>query len=128
MTQVTFDLYSGQVTYFKQAIGDMAERTLRCVAIAYVTQDLASVPAGEEELSKWALPEDNLVLLAIVGIKVFITSIQYICLLVVVLFTCNSFVLCWICLGTGLAFCASSSPLFCFVLFFFSCNIKSLHY
>ncbi|XP_024019921.1 calcium-transporting ATPase 10, plasma membrane-type isoform X1 [Morus notabilis] len=58
-----------QVTFFKRAIEDMAARTLRCVAIAYRTYELERVPTDEEELSRWALPEDNLILLAIVGIK-----------------------------------------------------------
>ncbi|KAH9653678.1 calcium-transporting ATPase 8 plasma membrane-type [Citrus sinensis] len=53
---------------FKKAIEDMASCSLRCVAIAYRTYERERVP-DEEELSRWALPEDNLVLLAIVGIK-----------------------------------------------------------
>ena len=59
-----------QVIFFKYAIEDMAARTLRCVAIAYRTCELKSVPTNNEELSRWALPGDNLILLAIVGIKV----------------------------------------------------------
>ncbi|GMN55260.1 hypothetical protein TIFTF001_024379 [Ficus carica] len=58
-----------KVKFFRKAIEDMAARTLRCVAIAYRTCELQSVPTDEEELSHWALPEDNLILLAIVGIK-----------------------------------------------------------
>lgn len=48
----------------------MAERSLRCVAIAYRSYDSDKVPTAEEGLDNWALPEDELVLLAIVGIKV----------------------------------------------------------
>lgn len=55
--------------FFKTAIDDMAESSLRCVAIAYRPYELDKVPTEEEDLSQWPLPEDNLVLLAIVGIK-----------------------------------------------------------
>ncbi|XP_071724578.1 calcium-transporting ATPase 8, plasma membrane-type-like [Rutidosis leptorrhynchoides] len=58
-----------KVTYFKKAIEDMASSSLRCVAIAYRTYEAEKVPDTEEELSQWVLPEDDLVLLAIVGIK-----------------------------------------------------------
>lgn len=58
-----------QVSFFKKAIEDMASRSLRCVAIAYRPYD-GIVPTEEEELSQWILPEDDLILLAIVGIKV----------------------------------------------------------
>lgn len=58
-----------QLLTFKKAIEDMASCSLRCVAIAYRTYERERVP-DEEELSRWALPEDDLVLLAIVGIKV----------------------------------------------------------
>ena len=56
--------------YFKRAIEDMASRSLRCVAIAYRSFEPENVPDGEEQLSKWDLPEDDLALLAIVGLKV----------------------------------------------------------
>ena len=52
----------------------MAARSLRCVAIAYRDYELDKIPNEEEELSQWALPEDELVLLAIVGIKVCLQS------------------------------------------------------
>jgi len=48
----------------------MAKNSLRCVAIACRTQELNQVPKEQEDLDKWALPEDELILLAIVGIKV----------------------------------------------------------
>ncbi|KAL5554547.1 hypothetical protein UlMin_041948 [Ulmus minor] len=55
--------------FFKAAIDNMAARSLRCVAIAYRSYELDKVPTEEEHLAQWALPEDELVLLAIVGIK-----------------------------------------------------------
>ncbi|WZZ21438.1 hypothetical protein YC2023_122825 [Brassica napus] len=54
--------------YFKNGIEEMAGRTLRCVALAFRTYEPEKVPTGEE-LSNWVLPEDDLILLAIVGIK-----------------------------------------------------------
>lgn len=59
-----------QVEYFKKAIEDMAAGSLRCVALAYRPLKGESVPTDEEELSTWELPEGDLVLLAIVGLKV----------------------------------------------------------
>lgn len=56
--------------FFKKAIEDMAAESLRCVAIAYRLYEMDNVPASEEERAQWSLPEDNLVLLAIVGLKV----------------------------------------------------------
>ncbi|XP_073300480.1 calcium-transporting ATPase 9, plasma membrane-type-like [Primulina huaijiensis] len=55
--------------FFKDAIDNMAARSLRCVALAYRTYQTEKVPTNEEELSQWTLPEDDLVLLGIVGIK-----------------------------------------------------------
>lgn len=60
-----------QMSYFRKAIEDMASDSLRCVAIAYRPFEDA-VPDTEEQLAHWSLPEDGLVLLAIVGIKVCI--------------------------------------------------------
>ncbi|CAA2987917.1 calcium-transporting ATPase 10, plasma membrane-type [Olea europaea subsp. europaea] len=54
---------------FKKAIEDMAASSLRCIAIAYRPYEMEKVPSGEEELSSWQLPEGDLILLAIVGIK-----------------------------------------------------------
>lgn len=50
----------------------MAAKSLRCVAIAYKKYEMDKVPADEELLAQWVLPEDDLVLLAIVGIKVLL--------------------------------------------------------
>ncbi|GFZ04388.1 autoinhibited Ca(2+)-ATPase 9 [Actinidia rufa] len=55
--------------FFMKAIDDMAERSLRCVAFAYRSCEVDEVPSDEEQLEQWNLPEDDLVLLAIVGIK-----------------------------------------------------------
>ena len=54
---------------FKTAIEDMASRSLRCVALAYRPFEYTSVPF-EEDRDTWALPEVDLILMGIVGIKV----------------------------------------------------------
>jgi len=59
-----------QVDENKKIIEGMAAATLRCIAFAYRTCDLHSVPVDEEQSQSWEIPEDNLTLLAIVGIKV----------------------------------------------------------
>lgn len=59
-----------QALFFKKAIEDMAACSLRCIAIAYRSYEIDKVPVGEQELSQWELPEDDLVLLAIIGLKV----------------------------------------------------------
>jgi len=49
----------------------MAAESLRCIAFAYKPYDRNDVPnINEVEMAQWVLPEDNLTLLAIVGIKV----------------------------------------------------------
>ncbi|KAL0410263.1 UNVERIFIED_CONTAM: Calcium-transporting ATPase 10, plasma membrane-type [Sesamum latifolium] len=58
-----------KLSLFKKAIEDMAARSLRCVAIAYRTCEKDEVPTSDEELENWQLPEGDLILLAIVGIK-----------------------------------------------------------
>lgn len=58
-----------KMTFFKKAIEDMANDSLRCVAIAYRPYEKEKVPDNEEQLAHWSLPEEELVLLAIVGIK-----------------------------------------------------------
>ena len=52
----------------------MAARSLRCVAIAYRSYESDKVPTDEEHLAQWVLPEEDLVLLAIVGMKVNINK------------------------------------------------------
>ncbi|CAH1452258.1 unnamed protein product [Lactuca virosa] len=58
-----------KVEYFKKAIEDMASGSLCCVAIAYRPCEAETVPTGEDELAQWELPEGDLVLLEIVGLK-----------------------------------------------------------
>ncbi|KAI4344481.1 hypothetical protein L6164_011702 [Bauhinia variegata] len=58
-----------KMAFFKKAIEDMAADSLRCVAIAYRSYEMEKVPTSEEELSGWSLPENDLILLAIVGLK-----------------------------------------------------------
>ncbi|KAM0017791.1 putative P-type Ca(2+) transporter [Helianthus debilis subsp. tardiflorus] len=53
----------------KKAIETMAAGSLRCVAIAYRTMKGENLPVTEEEVEYWQMPEDDLVLLAIVGLK-----------------------------------------------------------
>lgn len=55
--------------FLKKAIEDMAAGSLRCIAIAYRPYEMEKVPDNEQELSQWELPEDDLVLLAIIGLK-----------------------------------------------------------
>lgn len=71
---LTFSFTSFKQEYFKAAIDSMAANSLRCVAIAYRSYELGKIPKDEEHLSQWALPEDELVLLGIVGIKVSIKT------------------------------------------------------
>ncbi|KAH0904042.1 hypothetical protein HID58_043545 [Brassica napus] len=65
----TLQPIDSQKEFFRLAIDAMAKNSLRCVAIACRTQELNKVPKEQEELDKWSLPEDELTLLAIVGIK-----------------------------------------------------------
>nr|CAB3488184.1 unnamed protein product [Digitaria exilis] len=56
------------VAEFKKFIEDMAAASLRCVAFAYRTYEMGDVP-NEDQRAEWKLPEDNLIVLGIVGIK-----------------------------------------------------------
>ncbi|KAL7168511.1 hypothetical protein ACSBR2_038863 [Camellia fascicularis] len=58
-----------EVRQFQRAIEDMAARSLRCVSIAYRSYEMENTPSDEEELAHWEIPENDLVLLAIVGLK-----------------------------------------------------------
>lgn len=58
-----------KMTLFQKSIEDMATRSLRCVAIAYRSCGMENVPTIDEELAHWEIPDDELVLLAIVGLK-----------------------------------------------------------
>ncbi|XP_062183925.1 calcium-transporting ATPase 5, plasma membrane-type isoform X2 [Phragmites australis] len=57
-----------KVAEFKKFIEDMAAVSLRCVAFAYRTHVMDDVP-NEDQRADWKLPEDNLIMLGIVGIK-----------------------------------------------------------
>ncbi|XP_042400097.1 calcium-transporting ATPase 5, plasma membrane-type-like [Zingiber officinale] len=57
-----------QVDEFKKSIEIMAAKSLRCVAFAYKMYDHDRVPEVDKR-GDWKLPEDELVMLAIVGIK-----------------------------------------------------------
>lgn len=61
---------SMQLEYFKKAIEDMSAKGLRCVAFAYKPCAQETLPTDEDDVANWALPDDDLVLLAIVGLKV----------------------------------------------------------
>lgn len=52
----------------------MASKSLRCVALAYKTCEIDEIPTDEEQLEQWDLPEDQLILLAIIGIKVHVLA------------------------------------------------------
>uniref|UniRef100_A0A0D9X9S3 Calcium-transporting ATPase n=1 Tax=Leersia perrieri TaxID=77586 RepID=A0A0D9X9S3_9ORYZ len=51
----------------KKSIEDMAMSSLRCVALAYCPCEIDTIP--KEDIADWKLPEDDLILLCIVGIK-----------------------------------------------------------
>ena len=78
------------MTFFKKAIEDMASDSLRCVAIAYRPYEKEKVPDNEEQLAHWSLPEEELVLLAIVGIKVriFFRNMPIIFIFVIIFYLC----------------------------------------
>ncbi|KAG6503735.1 calcium-transporting ATPase 5, plasma membrane-type-like [Zingiber officinale] len=57
-----------KVNEFKRQIEDMAAASLRCVAFAYRSYEKERVP-NEDQIASWQLPEDDLILLAIVGMK-----------------------------------------------------------
>ena len=48
----------------------MASAGLRCIALAFRSYQMENIPTDEDKLACWCLPEDDLVLLAIIGIKV----------------------------------------------------------
>ncbi|CAH9110339.1 unnamed protein product [Cuscuta europaea] len=58
-----------QLVSIKKELEAMANDSLRCVAIAYRSYDMDKIPRSEEELSCWGLPDGDLTLLAIFGIK-----------------------------------------------------------
>lgn len=63
---------------FKKTIEGMDAAALPCIAFAYKIDDLNSVPTDEEQRQSWKIPEENLTLLAIVGIKVIFFEVMVI--------------------------------------------------
>ncbi|XP_020593782.1 calcium-transporting ATPase 8, plasma membrane-type-like [Phalaenopsis equestris] len=62
------EMNPNQMDSFKEAIEEMAALSLRCVALAYRLFEMENVPM-EQERDSWAMPENDLILLGIVGIK-----------------------------------------------------------
>ena len=60
-----------QMNEFSKYIEEMAAKSLRCVAFAFRKYEFDDVPP-EIERETWLLPEDELILTAIVGIKVYL--------------------------------------------------------
>ncbi|KAK1615397.1 hypothetical protein QYE76_020914 [Lolium multiflorum] len=57
-----------QANRFKKYIEDMAEQSLRCVAFAYRNLDPKDIPSEEQRIN-WQLPDNDLTLIGIVGMK-----------------------------------------------------------
>lgn len=64
---------------FRKYIEDMAAKSLRCVAFAFRPYEYKDIPS-EEERETWILPEDDLILTGIVGLKVFSCKFPVDCL------------------------------------------------
>lgn len=58
-----------QANHFRKYIEDMAEQSLRCVAFAYRNLDSKDIPSEEQRIN-WQLPDNDLTLIGIVGMKV----------------------------------------------------------
>lgn len=64
----THEMTPDEANQFKKYIEDMAEQSLRCVAFAYRNLDLKDIPSEEQRIS-WQLPDNDLTLIGIVGMK-----------------------------------------------------------
>jgi Ca2+-transporting ATPase len=64
-----------QANQFKKYIEDMAEQSLRCVAFAYRNLDPKDIPSEEQRIN-WQLPDNDLTLIGIVGMKVHGRNVQ----------------------------------------------------
>uniref|UniRef100_A0ACD5Z9I7 Uncharacterized protein n=1 Tax=Avena sativa TaxID=4498 RepID=A0ACD5Z9I7_AVESA len=64
----THEMTPDKANQFKRYIEDMAEQSLRCVAFAYRNLDLKDIPSEEQRIS-WQLPDNDLTLIGIVGMK-----------------------------------------------------------
>ncbi|KAG0628831.1 hypothetical protein M758_1G055700 [Ceratodon purpureus] len=62
-------LSPAKVDELNKVIEGMAVMSLRCIAFAYRPIEESIVPTSEEESSEWHQPDDNLILMGIVGIK-----------------------------------------------------------
>lgn len=54
----------------KRVIEGMAAQSLRCIAFAYRPIDGSDVPSNEESSYEWNQPDEDLIFMAICGIKV----------------------------------------------------------
>ncbi|XP_062218344.1 calcium-transporting ATPase 5, plasma membrane-type-like [Phragmites australis] len=64
----THEMTPDKANQLKKLIEDMAEQSLRCVAFAYRNLDLKDVPSEEQRIN-WQLPDNDLTLIAIAGMK-----------------------------------------------------------
>jgi hypothetical protein len=72
-----------QANQLKKLIEDMAEQSLRCIAFAYRNLDMKDVPSEEQRIN-WQLPDNELTLIGIIGMKVYdyeLASVEFYCLL-----------------------------------------------
>jgi Ca2+-transporting ATPase len=60
-----------KVNQLRKFIEDMAEQSLRCIAFAYRNLDLEDVPSEEQRIN-WQLPDNDLTLIGIAGMKVYV--------------------------------------------------------
>ncbi|VAI56225.1 unnamed protein product [Triticum turgidum subsp. durum] len=64
----THEMTSDKANHFRKYIEDMAEQSLRCVAFAYRNLDPKDIPSEEQRIN-WELPDNDLTLIGIVGMK-----------------------------------------------------------
>ncbi|KAM3240618.1 hypothetical protein ACQJBY_053964 [Aegilops geniculata] len=64
----THEMTPDKANHFRKYIEDMAEQSLRCVAFAYRNLDRKDIP-NEEQRINWELPDNDLTLIGIVGMK-----------------------------------------------------------
>lgn len=73
--EVIISTLTFQANQLKKFIEDMAEQSLRCIAFAYRNLDLEDVPSEEQRIN-WQLPDDDLTLIGIAGMKVYVQYLQ----------------------------------------------------
>uniref|UniRef100_A0A3B6QFI5 Calcium-transporting ATPase n=1 Tax=Triticum aestivum TaxID=4565 RepID=A0A3B6QFI5_WHEAT len=64
----THEMTPDKANHFRKYIEDMAEQSLRCVAFAYRNLDPKDIPSEEQRIN-WELPDNDLTLIGIVGMK-----------------------------------------------------------